>query len=897
MQEKNTIEILPENKCSGCGACYNICPKDAIKMVFNNEGFLHPKIDKDSCILCGICEQTCPNLHTNKSNYQSPKSYAVKTSAEIMGKSTSAGVYSVLADYVIENNGYVCGATYNQNFEVQHILTNKATTAEKIRKSKYVQSNTGLIYRDIKSLLENDNLVLFSGCPCQVAGLKAYLKKSYSNLITVDIICHGTPSPISWKKYLNENIDISQLKNIDFRHKGNHGFKKHFICFDYKDGTQVIQPSDANLYYLHFTKSLGLRKSCFNCEYATFPRIGDISVGDWWGASKINPELIQSDSGLSVLMINNEHGAEVFENIKDKFQLLLKEISSSEAMTLNRASVKRKLNPNRSKFFNLLPYESFNNSVKKSLGLHYDVMLCGATVNTNYGGLITYYALYKAVERLGYSIVMCNAPDRKNASNIEINNHASKFCEKYFNLSEKKPLHRYSEFNKMADTFLLGSDQIWNYKLFNGRKENFYFDFVDDSKKKIAYAASFGFNKLTLSANYPEKYPKVNALLKRFDAISIRETDGVELCEDSFNVNADFVMDPVFLLNAADYSELSKHSEHKPEPHYLTTYFLTPNDENNNAIKFIAKKLNLPMVNMTTGNPTRFDDYKKKFVEPVCENLQIEEWLYNIQNSDIVITDSYHCLCFSIIFRKKFILIQEKWAPSRIVSLLSKLNLTDRWVTSPQQIYDNDDLINGEIDYDNVYKILQKEIYRSSIWLENALSSKKSVDIINQQSLISENYNNDLKSATSLKQFFDKFKNKKDDYILMMLIHGNKNKNTDRLTFFPSADIGPVSKNKMKTGFSYIYDGKSNVIKKNFTSFSRVVYYYDNLKFSIASQNQNYYGNEPISEFYIEKGGHRTIYSCEQEGFYALVYSKSRNKIIDIIYINLEDDKLQIIHK
>ncbi len=893
MKNINTIEYLDSNKCSGCGACNNICPKNAITMQASAEGFLEPVINKELCIDCGLCKTICPSLHRDLSNSISPKSYAVTTSPENMKLSTSAGLFGLVADYVLANNGYVCGAVYNEDFSVHHIVTNDPKEVLRMRKSKYVQSNTELVYREIRSLLDTNVPVLFSGCPCQVAGLKSFLRKDYPNLITMDIICHGTPSPGNWLKYLTENINTNQLLDVDFRHKGNHGFKKLYIAFSYKDGSEVIEPSGKNPYYLHFLKDIGLRKSCSECAYCTFPRIGDLSIGDWWGALNICPEIINNDAGLSILLLNTQKGEELFNKLKPSFEIL-KELSLSEAMSRNRNSIKRKAHPNRAEFFNRLQTSSFKDAVTKSLRLHYDVMIYGSTVNTNYGALITYYALYKAVERLGYSVILCNKPKKDNATEYEINNHATRFCEKRLNLTESKRFSKYSEYNELADTFLLGSDQIWNYKLFSGRKETFYLDFVSDDKKKISYASSFGFDKLTLTQYFPERFPKVKSLMKRLDFISVRESDGVKLCNDSFNVPAQFVMDPVFLLNANDYSELADDAVKKETGPYMTSYYLTPSHEKNNFLNYVAGQTGLKMVNMITGNPARYEKCIHEFDMPVCDNLEMEEWLYNIKNSELVVTDSYHCLCFSIIFRKRFILLQNKWAPSRIVSLLTKLNLMDRWIKTTDEIYDRPELLSNSIDYDSVYTILQKEIFNSYCWLENALKKDKFVNIYS--GAFPKHITNNLQTITNIVDYFNTFSENKEKYVLMMLNNGPHTSYIDKITFFKGSDLGHVSKEKMKKGFSYIYDFETKTIKKKFSHFCDDIYYYKDICFSITSETVDTYTKQPISEFCIETSTSREIHRCSEDGVYILVYSKKDKQIADIVRVDVNQEDLPLFH-
>ena len=179
MKENRTIEVLAPEFCSGCGACFNACPKDAIDMKEDAEGFFAPVIDHEKCINCGLCEKSCPVLHVPRDNEKQPVCLAVKAKPEIMKDSSSAGVFAVLADRILAEGGYVCGAAWDDSFVLRHIVTNTAEGMSRIKKSKYVQSQTGDVFRQIRDLLKQGEKVLFSGVPCQVAGLKNYLRRDY----------------------------------------------------------------------------------------------------------------------------------------------------------------------------------------------------------------------------------------------------------------------------------------------------------------------------------------------------------------------------------------------------------------------------------------------------------------------------------------------------------------------------------------------------------------------------------------------------------------------------------------------------------------------------------------------------------------------------------------------
>ena len=258
--------IQEDRKCSGCGACYNACPTNAISMQQNEEGFLYPVVDETKCSNCGLCKNICPVINLTYKNKSIPKCYAFKATNKIRQKSTSGGAFAVLAKHFIENEGYVAGAIWTDDFLVKHIVSNKIEDIEKMKKSKYLQSEIGDCYKKIKQLLESNIKVLFSGTPCQVAGLKAYLKKDYDNLFSLDLVCHGVPSSKVFQKYLQELLDNNeQILSFDFRHK-----KKNS---DYKN-TNIN-----NTNYVKIITNKKINEECYSNN--SFTKLIDISNDLW----------------------------------------------------------------------------------------------------------------------------------------------------------------------------------------------------------------------------------------------------------------------------------------------------------------------------------------------------------------------------------------------------------------------------------------------------------------------------------------------------------------------------------------------------------------------------------------------------------------------------------------
>ena len=288
------IKITDKTKCCGCGACAQICPRNAIAMQADNEGFLYPTVDESKCIKCGLCLKSCPILN-NKKQQITPEVYVAKNkNIEEQKQSSSGGMFSVLANYVLEQKGIVFGAAFDRNWKVEHCFINKKEDLDKLRRSKYVQSNTLETFREAKKFLESGKHVLYTGTPCQIAGLKSFLSKDYDNLLTVDIICHSTPSPKVWQDFLAQNYDTSKLIKIDFRDKKD-GWNKSELRFYFKDRKDYIANKQPALFVKGFIAGLFSRPSCYNCYFKYFNRFSDFTIGDAWGYDHYAPEMFDKN--------------------------------------------------------------------------------------------------------------------------------------------------------------------------------------------------------------------------------------------------------------------------------------------------------------------------------------------------------------------------------------------------------------------------------------------------------------------------------------------------------------------------------------------------------------------------------------------------------------------------
>lgn len=334
------MQICDKKSCTGCSACYNICPKKCITMVEDKNGVTIPNTDLEKCIHCNMCVKTCPE--NNKIEYNEPiKVYAAWSLDDKTRKnSSSGGIASEIYKYIIQNNGIAVGTRFNKEMKLEHKI---ATNIEEIKEfvgSKYVQSFVGRVFKEIKQYLLNNKTVVFVGTPCQVSGLKNFLKNvNTRNLFLIDLVCHGVP-PIKYLddylKYLkiNKNID-----NITFRGKNNWNFTA------YNKGKVIYKKHNKeDLYYKAFLKSLFYRENCYNCKYARKERVSDITLGDFWGIGKQEKFDYPIEDGVSLIMINTKKGNDLIGKIKHN--LFIKERTIEEAMEgneqLNHPSIKNK---------------------------------------------------------------------------------------------------------------------------------------------------------------------------------------------------------------------------------------------------------------------------------------------------------------------------------------------------------------------------------------------------------------------------------------------------------------------------------------------------------------------------------------------------------------------------
>lgn len=328
--------LADKNQCTGCTACANICPKSCIEMKEDDEGFSYPVIDNSRCISCLACERVCPILSNRTPKDEETKAYAaLSKNDETRLESSSGGIFSELAKLILQSNGIVYGAKYDNDFKVIHTGIEDIESLKELRGAKYSQSDLSTIFQIIKTQLNNGRQVLFSGTPCQIGGLKAFLKKDYDNLYCIDFVCHGVPSPLVWKKYIEYrsqvDADNQVPEYINLRNKeSGWSHYSYQVEFAYSKSNHYLCQNDKDLYMSLFVNNYILRRSCSNCYYKGYSRESDITLGDFWGIWDILPSM-DDNKGTSVVFTHSNKGEKLLNSAAIHLQ--------SNPVTLDQATM------------------------------------------------------------------------------------------------------------------------------------------------------------------------------------------------------------------------------------------------------------------------------------------------------------------------------------------------------------------------------------------------------------------------------------------------------------------------------------------------------------------------------------------------------------------------------
>jgi len=355
--------VMRVSNCSGCEACAFVCPAHCINMSPNEQGFLYPNVSLNLCLSCGKCLTVCPVENANEFPYPMEAWAGRNKDANILAQSTSGGFFTAATNVILKENGFVCGAVFDESFKVQHICSDKICDRDRMRGAKYVQSRMDDVYGDMKKALQSGRKVLFTGSPCQVAAVNRVFK-SYRNqglLFSIDIVCHGVPSPKVFEIHKNE-LESRYGKIVDYQFRDKKlGWKGPNVSICFEDG-RCICDDEAKLYSRIYFRTLITRQSCFKCLYSNKKRSGDVTIGDFWGIEEVDPAL-DDDKGVSLIYVNTPLGKKLFDLASGEMSMTRVGIESCKQHNLNHPTEK---NPQAVKFWKFLYTGNLNKIFKRT---------------------------------------------------------------------------------------------------------------------------------------------------------------------------------------------------------------------------------------------------------------------------------------------------------------------------------------------------------------------------------------------------------------------------------------------------------------------------------------------------------------------------------------------------
>ena len=722
-----TVKLCEPERCTACGACVNVCPKDALRLTAKDGEPYRVTVDEAACIDCGRCSRVCPQLHPPaKNNRPRPDCYAVCASDEIRRVSSSGGVFTLLAEEILARGGKVFGCAYGEDLIPHHVGIGSRGELGRLQKSKYTQSETGFSFREVRDCLQRGETVLYTGLPCQIAGLNAFLGKPYPGLYTMDLVCSGTAPAGIYRRYLAEleRQYGKKITGLDFRDKRN-GWCCGHLVLKFADGSETIE--NPNPYTQALIHGYFRRGACLDCTNGVFPRPADLTAGDFWNIERHDPGL-RDPLGTGLVTVNSDQGKELFEAAcRRNPPKQCSEVPFEFTRHSNWFSDKRKPHEKAGRFAELLQKHDLGRAYEMAQKGMYDICVAGNWSGYNYGAHLTQYALYRTLTDEGYSVLMVEKPDTgphrpKQTPNLFRKNPYSPYA--------LSPLYKSMwdmlGLNRRIGTFVVGSDQLWNYNIFGDNMEFYTLEFVKRHKNKVAYATSFGdegYNRFP-----PGKEKRFAALLKRFDSVSVRESSGVAICR-RMGTEAEWVLDPVFLCDKRHYLKLAEESTLKLPQHFLFAYMVHPRKQTMRLLGEIAKLRGLEIFCIT-------DAWRKERAPGAhvhyVNNAKVEDWLALLYHSELVVADSFHAYAFSLIFGKQILPIYANDIyRHRALDLSRRLGCPAPFIVEEGQDCDAKELLARlAIDYDIVNPKLEEDREKCRSWLKNAVDcgGKKTED-------------------------------------------------------------------------------------------------------------------------------------------------------------------------
>lgn len=714
--EKRKPKTLERDKlCEGCGLCEQNCPSHAIALLPDEYGYKKPKVNGGLCVDCGKCIQECPAYFCGQEIKEAePKTFAYIGKDEIRCHSSSGGIFGTVAEYILENHGYVCGASWAEDFRVEHIIIDNKSELHKLQMSKYIRSDIRAAMLKVRGLLLEKKIVLFVGCPCQVAAVKSFVGGS-EYLLTMDLICAEAPSHKIFMKYLEENYNVSNIKSLAFREKDDGWRPDSLTVTDIKGVRTVKHLEDKSQKAFHSRMMMDI--ACEHCSFLTMPRTGDLSIGDAWGIPEHVGEL-DDGKGTNVVIVNTEKGEKLYQIAEERAK---KTAEIPFEWTVGNRTVNSVFpHEGRDRFYREIVEFGFNKAFEDINNKQYDVGLVGLWSYPNYGSELTYFALYHTLKDMGYSVLMIEWPEDSYWKPYGCTQLFE--TEPYANDEIAPPSRNHYEmrrYNEKCRMFALGSDQLLNPYLYHVLGENaILLDWVDAEKKKIGYALSIGREDVKYEL-YDRKEIAYN--LDKFDAVSVREHFSVEQMKGFFGLTPSWTLDPVFLCDKGWYEAISKKYWNKGKKE-IFAYILDFEKEFLPILAGMAGKMGKKLTIISDAAKNRIKEEVGGYT--ISYRLSVEEWVANIRNSDFVVSDSFHGICFAIIFRKNFIAVRNyARGGTRLDSILGLLGLKDRLFDSIEDACGSG-CINRKIDFDHMEKRLEAAKKDSLSWLKKALSQE-----------------------------------------------------------------------------------------------------------------------------------------------------------------------------
>lgn len=546
---------------------------------------------------------------------------------ETVKKSSSGGFFSLLANYVIENKGVVFGATFDEDFNV--VISHTENDFSGMLGSKYVKSSTKNSFAECKDFLENGRTVLYSGTPCQIVGLKAYLKKEYDNLITMDVICHGSPVAEIWQHYLKSFN--KEIESINFRDK-RESWEQFHLTIKFKDGTEFSENHHKNKYMKLFLENKILTEPCYKCQNCKNSK-ADFSVGDAW-AAPFKDNKFNDHQGTSCVISRTAKSNAIFDKLKSKML----------CETVNEAYLNKSVG-----YVHNYTKPADCDRIKKGI-LEPKIAMVTIPGHENVGNTLQAYALQSKIKEI--------LPK----STIEVIDQKYKKINDFYKINVN---YVSNTFNNSYDITIVGSDQIWTdakYPSYYGVSFNDRF-LINNKSRKIVYAASFGKHNLKFK---PEEINRIKQSLKNVSFVSTRELSGKIICKHYFGYNNSIgVLDPTMLYDKEFYLKSINEIEIENKSG-IFVYVLDKNEIWNKTIKYVSNKLEQPIL--------PYDG-------------SVENFIHNMNVATCVLTDSYHGTVFSLIFNNPFITLRNvKRGNDRFDDLSIRFDLNNRFVNNIQEI-------------------------------------------------------------------------------------------------------------------------------------------------------------------------------------------------------------------